>query len=104
MTVFMIVLFSEYYLDNEIKMNARVGACGTYWERRVAHGVLVGRPEGKSPLGRLRCRWEIMKRILEKCDEMFWTGWICLSTGTPRGLCVVDKARPFVFLKMQGVT
>ena len=22
------------------------------------HRVLVGKPEGKKPLGRLRCRWE----------------------------------------------
>jgi hypothetical protein len=27
-------------------------------EGRVVHGVLVGRPEGKRPLGRPRRRWE----------------------------------------------
>jgi hypothetical protein len=27
-------------------------------ERRVAYGVLMGRPEGKRPLGRPRCRWD----------------------------------------------
>jgi hypothetical protein len=27
-------------------------------DRRRAYKVLVGRPEGKSPLGRPRCRWE----------------------------------------------
>ena len=27
-------------------------------EGRVVHKVLVGRPEGKRPLGRPRCRWE----------------------------------------------
>jgi hypothetical protein len=27
-------------------------------EGRVVHRVLVGRPEGKRPLGRLRHRWE----------------------------------------------
>jgi hypothetical protein len=27
-------------------------------EGRGAYGVLVGRPEGKRPLGRPRCRWE----------------------------------------------
>jgi hypothetical protein len=34
------------------------GACGAYGkgERRV--GVLVGKPEGKRPLGRPRLRWE----------------------------------------------
>ena len=27
-------------------------------ERRGVYGVLVGKPEGKRPFGRLRCRWE----------------------------------------------
>jgi hypothetical protein len=27
-------------------------------EDRGVHRVLVGKPEGKSPLGRPRCRWE----------------------------------------------
>ena len=33
-------------------------ACSTYGEDRGVHRVLVGKPEGKRPLGRLRCRWE----------------------------------------------
>jgi hypothetical protein len=28
------------------------------WERGDAYRVLVGRPEGKRPLGRPRCRWK----------------------------------------------
>ena len=35
-----------------------VGACGAYGEGRVVHRVLVGKPEGKRPLGRPRYRWE----------------------------------------------
>jgi hypothetical protein len=27
-------------------------------DRRGVYSVLVGKPEGKSPLGRPRCRWE----------------------------------------------
>jgi hypothetical protein len=27
-------------------------------EEREVHRVLVGKPEGKRPLGRTRCRWE----------------------------------------------
>ena len=34
------------------------GACGAHEEGRVVHRVLVGKPEGKRPLGRPRCRWE----------------------------------------------
>ena len=34
------------------------GACGAYGAGRGVHRVLVGRPEGKRPLGRPRRRWE----------------------------------------------
>jgi hypothetical protein len=34
------------------------GTCGTYWEKRGAYRVLVGKPEGERPLGRPRHRWE----------------------------------------------
>jgi len=35
-----------------------VGHVARMGEDRVAHGVLVGKPEGKRPLGRPRRRWE----------------------------------------------
>jgi transposase len=34
------------------------GTCGTHGEGRGVYRVLVGRPEGKKPLGRPRRRWE----------------------------------------------
>ena len=34
------------------------GACGAYGGGRVVHMVLVGKAEGKRPLGRPRRRWE----------------------------------------------
>jgi hypothetical protein len=33
-------------------------ACSTYGGRRGVYTVLVGKPEGKTPLGRPRRRWE----------------------------------------------
>jgi len=36
----------------------RVGHVARMGERRGIHRVLVGKPEGKKPLGRHRCRWE----------------------------------------------
>jgi hypothetical protein len=33
-------------------------ACGAYGEVRGAYNILVGRPEGRRPLGRPRRRWE----------------------------------------------
>jgi hypothetical protein len=34
-------------------------------DKRNAYGILVGKPEGKRPLGRLG-RWMILKWILER--------------------------------------
>jgi hypothetical protein len=33
------------------------GPCSTNGEKRKAYGLLVGKPEGKRPLGRPRPRW-----------------------------------------------
>ena len=44
-------------------------------ERRGLYRVLVGKPEGKRPLGRLRCRWEDnIKMDLQEggCGGMDW--------------------------------
>jgi hypothetical protein len=35
-------------------------------ERRGAYRDLMGKPEGKRPLGRHRSRWTILKRIIKK--------------------------------------
>jgi hypothetical protein len=32
--------------------------CSAYGEKRNAYRILVGKPEGKRPLGRTRRRWE----------------------------------------------
>ena len=44
-------------------------------ERRGVHRVLVGKPEGKRPLGRPRCRWvDNIKMDLQEvgCGSMDW--------------------------------
>jgi hypothetical protein len=44
-------------------------------ERRVIYRVLVGKPEGKRPLGRSRCRWENnIKMDLQEKDVGVGTG------------------------------
>ena len=50
------------------------GACSAYEERRGVYRVLVGKPEGKRPLGRPRRRWEnnIMMDIQEEGYGMDW--------------------------------
>ena len=39
-------------------MNEMSWACSMYGEEERCNRVLVGRPEGRKPLGRHRCRWE----------------------------------------------
>jgi hypothetical protein len=53
--------------------------CGTYGERRGAYRALVGKPEGRRPLGRLRRRWE--DNIKMDLREVGWGGmdWINLA-------------------------
>jgi len=44
-------------VGGKIEKNEIGGACGAYGGRGV-HRVLVGKPEGKRPLGRPRLSWE----------------------------------------------
>jgi hypothetical protein len=49
--------------------------------------VLVGKPEGKRPLGRPKRRWEDGIRMdLRKTDWRVWIGFDWLRTGTGGGL------------------
>jgi hypothetical protein len=56
-------------------------------ERRGAHRVSVGKPEGKRPLGRPRRRWKDNIKIdLREVGWGAWTGSIWLRIGTGVGL------------------
>ena len=53
-------------------------------DRRGVYRVLVGKPEGKRPVGRSRHRWEDnIKMDLKKWDVGVWTGssWLRIGTG-----------------------
>ena len=55
-------------------------------EGRGVHRVLVGKPEGKKPLGRPRRRWGIILRwIFRKWEVVVGTGWSWLRIGTGGG-------------------
>jgi hypothetical protein len=49
--------------------------------------LLVGKPKGKTPLGRLRYRWEDGIRMdLRKAGWRVWSGFTWLRIGTIGGL------------------
>ena len=53
-------------------------------ERRGVYRVLVGKPEGKRPLGRPRRRWEDnIKKDLQEVGWGIWTrsSWLRIGTG-----------------------
>jgi hypothetical protein len=56
-------------------------------EQRKVYKVLVGKPEGKRPLGRPRRRWEDgIRMALREIGLGLWIGFDCLRTGTGGGL------------------
>jgi hypothetical protein len=55
------------------------GACSTNGEKRNAYRLLVGKPEGRRPLGRPRCKW--VDNIRMDLVEVGWgdVDWIGLA-------------------------
>jgi hypothetical protein len=60
--------------------------CSTNGAKRNAYRILVGKPEGKRPLGRLRHRWVDNIKMNLREDGVVWTVLICLRIGTCGGL------------------
>jgi hypothetical protein len=72
-------------------------------ERRGAYRVLVGKPEGRRPLGRPRRRWEDnIKMDLREVGRGAQTGLIWLRVGTDGGLLCI-RWWTFGFHKMRGI-
>jgi hypothetical protein len=65
------------------------GACSTNGEKRSADRILVGKPEGKTPLGRPRDRWEDNIRMYLR--EIGWGGMVWIDQAQDR-----DKWRALV--------
>ena len=64
-------------------------------ERRGVYKVLVGKSEGKRPLGRLRCGWE--DNIKMDLQEVGWEGmdWIDVAQNRERWRALVRAIMNF---------
>jgi hypothetical protein len=68
-----------------------VGHVARMGEKRNAYRLLVGKPEGKRPLGRPRRRW--VNNIRMDLGEVEWGGvdWIGLTQDTNRWRALVNS-------------
>jgi hypothetical protein len=60
--------------------------CSTNGEKRNVYRILVGKPEGKRPLGRPRRKWVDNIKMDLRQDGVVSTEFIWLTTGTSGGL------------------
>jgi hypothetical protein len=59
------------------------GPCSTKGAKRNTYRLLVGKPEGKRPLGRPDVGGRIILRwILKRWDRVMWNGLVWLRIGT----------------------
>jgi hypothetical protein len=65
------------------------GHVARFGAKRNAYRILVGKPEGRRPLGRPRCRWVDNIKILR---EIGWDGmdWIDLAQDRDRWRALVN--------------
>ena len=73
-------------------------------EGRVVHRVLVGKPEGKRPLGRPRPRWENnikvdLQEVGGSCGD-----WMELAQDRDRWRALVSTVRNLRVPKMWGIS
>jgi hypothetical protein len=70
-----------------IGTSRRAGHVARMGEGRKVYRVLVGKPEGKRPLGRPRRRWEVgVKMDLREIGWGVWSGFTWLRLGIFGGL------------------
>jgi hypothetical protein len=80
-----ILYFSVIFREDEMGR-----ACSTNGGKRNAYRILVGKPEGKRPLGRPRRRW--VDNIKMDLREIGWDGvdWIDLAQDKDRWRALVN--------------
>ena len=73
-------------------------------EERGVYRVLVGKLEGKGPLGRPRRRWEdnikmVLQEVGGSCED-----WVELAQGRDRWRALVSTVMNLRFPKMRGIS
>jgi hypothetical protein len=78
-------------LNNQVEEDEMDGACSTYGEKRKVYRLLVGKPEGKIPLGRSRHR--LVDNIRMDLVEVRWGDvyWIGLAQDRNRRTALVNS-------------
>ena len=79
-------------------------ACSAYGEVRGVYSDLVGKPEGKRPLGRPMRRWEVSIKVdLQEvgCGGM---DWIELAEDRDRRRPLATAVMKLLVPKMRGIT
>jgi hypothetical protein len=82
------LIVKVYTLTEEDEMG---GPCSTYGEKRNAYRLLVGKPEGKRPLGRPRRTW--VDNIRMDLGEVGWSDvdWTGLAQDRNRWRALVNS-------------
>jgi hypothetical protein len=78
------------FRQKKIEKNEMSGTCSTYGEGSGAYMILVGKPEGKIPLGKRRLRWEHLIKM--DLQEVGFVGmnWIDLAGDRNRWRVLVN--------------
>jgi len=89
-------------VGGKIEKNDMGGAHMGEW--RVVHRVLVGKPEGKRPMGRPRRRWEDnikmdLQEVGEGCGD-----WMELAQDRDRWRALVSTVMNLRVQKMRGIS
>jgi hypothetical protein len=95
-------LYSSPSIVRILKKSRRVRHVARMREERNACRLLVGKPEGKRPLGRPRCSW--VDNINMDLSEMGWDGmdWIGLAQDRTSGELLWMQLWIFGFHKVLG--
>jgi hypothetical protein len=73
-------------------------------EGRGVHRVLVGKPEGKRPLGRLRCRWDDNMKTDVQVVGGSCGDWMELAQVMDRWRALVSTVRNLRVPKIRGIS